>query len=85
MRLTVSYFAWLRERIGAGEEKVDLPGDIATIDQLTGWLSARSDGHAAALADRTRIRAAIDGRYVAPDAALVGATEVSLFPPVTGG
>jgi molybdopterin synthase sulfur carrier subunit len=85
MRLTVSYFAWLREQIGIGEEAVELPAGIATVDHLIGWLGARSDGHAAALADRTRIRAAIDGRYGTLDAALAGATEVSLFPPVTGG
>ncbi|WP_298669680.1 molybdopterin converting factor subunit 1 [uncultured Sphingomonas sp.] len=83
MRLV--YFAWVRERIGVGEEEVDPPAEIATVAALVDWLARRSAGHAAAFADRDRLRAAVDQAFVPLDAPLAGAREVALFPPVTGG
>jgi molybdopterin converting factor small subunit len=29
--LTILYFAWLRERTGAAQEELSLPGDVETI------------------------------------------------------
>lgn len=81
----VIYFAWVREQVGAGQERVDVPGNLATVADLIGWLSGRSDGHAAALADPARLRAAVDQRFVPLDATILGAREVAIFPPVTGG
>lgn len=83
MRLV--YFAWVRERIGVGEEEVDPPAEIATVAALVDWLARRSAGHAAAFVDRDRLRAAVDQAFVPLDAPLAGAREVALFPPVTGG
>lgn len=79
------YFAWVRERIGRSGETVDPPEDVATVSALIDWLSAGSDVHAAAFADRTRLRAAVDRVFVALDAPIAGAREIALFPPVTGG
>ena len=79
------YFAWVRERIGTGEEDVSPPADVATIAQLIDWLADRSAGHAAAFADRTRLRAARDQAFVALDTPIAGAREIAIFPPVTGG
>jgi molybdopterin synthase sulfur carrier subunit len=76
------YFAWVREAIGAGEEVVDAAG-AASIGQLLDLLAEASEGHAQAFADRSRLRAAVDGLFVPLDAP-VGA-EVAIFPPVTGG
>lgn len=83
--LRVLYFASLREAIGTGEELIDAPPDIATVSALVDWLATESDAHRAAFADRARLRAAVDGRFVALDAPLGAPTEVALFPPVTGG
>ena len=85
MPLELLYFAWVRERIGTGSERVDPPTDVTTVAELIGWLSARSAGHAAAFADRARLRAAVDQRFVPLDTPLAGAREVAVFPPVTGG
>ncbi len=85
MALRVLYFAWVRERVGTGEELVDPPADIATVAALVDWLATRSDGHAHAFADRTRLRAAVDQVFVQLDAPIDGASEVAIFPPVTGG
>jgi sulfur-carrier protein len=79
------YFAWVRERVGTGQEEVLPPAEVATVADLVGWLATRSEGHAAALADHDRLRAAVDGAFVGPEASVTHAREVALFPPVTGG
>ncbi len=79
------YFAWVRERIGTGEEEVSPPAEVETIAQLIDWLADRSAGHAAAFADRERLRAARDQAFVTLDTPIAGAREIAIFPPVTGG
>ena len=83
--MRILYFAWVRERIGTGQEEVAPPASVTTVAALIAWLGRHSDGHAAAFADPSRLRAAIDGAFVPLDALLAGATELALFPPVTGG
>ncbi|MBB4153136.1 molybdopterin synthase sulfur carrier subunit [Sphingomonas jinjuensis] len=85
MALTVLYFAWVREAIGTGEEVVTPPAEVTTVAALIGWLANRSDAHAQAFADRAKLRAAVDQGFVSLDASIVGAREVAIFPPVTGG
>lgn len=83
--MRILYFAWVRERIGTGEEQLEPPEALRTVADLADWLRSRSDGHAAALADLTKLRAAIDQRFVSLDTPLGPAREVAFFPPVTGG
>ena len=85
MRLDLAYFAWVRERMGMAGETVELPPGIADVAALLGWLAARDERGASAFAEPHRIRAAIDGAMMGPDAPLARAREVALFPPVTGG
>jgi sulfur-carrier protein len=79
------YFAWVRERIGTGHERIDPPAEVASVADLIACLAKRSPGHAEAFAEPARLRAAIDQKFVPLDAPLAGAREVALFPPVTGG
>ena len=79
------YFAWVRERIGTGQEQVDPPETVRSVADLIGWLATRSAGHAEAMREPERYRAAIDQKFVSLDAPLGAAREVALFPPVTGG
>lgn len=79
------YFAWVRERIGTGQETVDPPEAVRNVADLIDWLATRSTGHAEAFAEPARLRAAIDQRFVPLDAELGNAREVAIFPPVTGG
>lgn len=79
------YFAWVRERIGRGGERVAPPDAVVTVADLIDWLAEGSAAHAAAFAERTRLRAAVDQMFVPLDAALGSAREVAIFPPVTGG
>ena len=83
--MKILYFAWVRERIGVGEEDVTPPADVATVADLVAWLTPRSAGHAAAFAEPARLRAAVDQAFVPLDAGVAGAREVAIFPPVTGG
>lgn len=85
MAFEILYFAWVREAIGKGGERVDPPGSVVSVADLIDWLAARGGGYAEAFADRKRVRAAIDQKFVALDAPLKGARELALFPPVTGG
>lgn len=85
MAVDILYFAWVRERIGLAQERVELPAGVATIADLVGWLAAKGEGYADAFAEPERVRAAIDQTFVAPDAPIAGAREIALFPPVTGG
>lgn len=85
MALTLSYFAWVRERMGIAEEAVDVPADVPDVAALVAWLAVRDDRGAHAFAEPGRIRAAVDGVMAGPGAAIAKAREVALFPPVTGG
>tara|TARA_R110000868_G_scaffold14689_33_gene68204 strand:+ start:10999 stop:11259 length:261 start_codon:yes stop_codon:yes gene_type:complete len=83
--LSIVYFAWVREAIGRDEEQVERPGPGMTVADLVTMLAARGGGYAEALGDPTRLRAAVDQRFVPMDSLIGDAKEVALFPPVTGG
>jgi molybdopterin synthase sulfur carrier subunit len=84
-RVRLLYFAWLRERVGAAEEEVELPAGVATVADLIGWLQARGPGFAAAFATTKTIRCAVNQSFAGPEAAVATGDEVAFFPPVTGG
>ncbi len=79
------YFAWLRTKIGCGEEEVELPNDITTVEDLLRWLEGRGQGYADALARLDLVRVAVNQEFAAMDTAIGPDDEVALFPPVTGG
>ncbi|MCD1264216.1 molybdopterin converting factor subunit 1 [Shinella sp. AETb1-6] len=79
------YFAWVRERIGKGEEDIDLPADVTTGAALLGYLKTLGDGYAHALEHESVIRIAINQEHVEHDEPIAGAREIALFPPMTGG
>lgn len=85
MVLHLSYFSWVRDRMGCSEEAVTPDVKVATIGDLIVWLRGRDDRGAATFADLSRIRAAMDGVMAGPETRLISAREVALFPPVTGG
>jgi sulfur-carrier protein len=85
MAIELLYFAWVREAVGRGQERVTPPAEVATVSALLDWLARTSAGHAAAFADRARLRAAVDQAFVPLDASIAGAREVAIFPPVAGG
>ncbi len=85
MAIDLLYFAWVREGIGKDGERVDPPREVTTVAELLDWLAGRGGGYATALADRGRLRAAVDQAFVPLDAPITQAREIAIFPPVTGG
>lgn len=85
MSVNLVYFAWVRERVGRGQETAELPADLATVADLVAWLKSRGEGYAAAFENEAVVRAAIDHVHVKPNAPIAGAREIAFFPPMTGG
>lgn len=81
--MNVMYFAWVRERIGVPQETVET--DAATVQELIAELIAKDERYAAAFADTSALRVAIDQELSDFDAPLAGVHEVAFFPPMTGG
>jgi len=83
MKLDVLYFAWVRERIGLPKERVET--EAATVADLVAELVAREERYAAAFADVSALRVALDQELAEFSAPLAGVREVAFFPPMTGG
>lgn len=83
MMLDVLYFAWVRERIGLPKERVET--EAATVSDLVAELVAREERYAAAFADISALRVALDQELAEFSAPLAGVREVAFFPPMTGG
>lgn len=81
--MDVLYFAWVRERIGVPKERIDT--GAATVADLVTELKAREERYAAAFADLSALRVALDQELSDFDAPLDGVREVAFFPPMTGG
>lgn len=84
-RLTLVYFAWVREVIGRDEEHIERPAGDVTIGALIAELAARGGAYAEAFADSDKLRAALDQNFTPLDTPIGDARELALFPPVTGG
>jgi molybdopterin synthase sulfur carrier subunit len=81
--IDLRYFAWLRERIGEGAERVET--SAATVRDLVEELRARDERYALAFSDLRAVRVAVDQDLADLDAPLAGVREVAFFPPMTGG
>jgi molybdopterin synthase sulfur carrier subunit len=85
MKLTVLYFASLRESLGLDRESLELPAGVHTVGDLRQWLRMRGGAWETALAEGRAVRAAVAQRMAEPDTVLTPGAEVAFFPPVTGG
>jgi molybdopterin converting factor subunit 1 len=83
--MKVLYFAWLRQKVGRGEETVAPPASIATVAALVEWLKRQSAGHAAAFANAAAVRVAVNQEFADWSAPVAAGDEIAFFPPVTGG
>lgn len=82
-KITVRYFASIREALGQGSESVDTAA--ATLGALRDELIARGDTYAASLARGRAVRMALNQTLSDESATLADGAEVAFFPPVTGG
>ena len=83
--MKILYFAWVRDKIGIGEEVVDLPANIRTTRDLIDWLRERGEGFSVAFSDASLVRVAVNQEYATLDKTVSQGDEVAFFPPVTGG
>ena len=83
MRLTVKYFASVREAVGQGGETLDTRA--ATLALLREELVARGGAYAHSLERGKAVRMALNQVMSDEGAALTEGCEVAFFPPVTGG
>ncbi|MAY89113.1 MAG: molybdopterin converting factor subunit 1 [Pseudooceanicola sp.] len=81
--MDILYFAWVRERIGEPRERLET--SATTVAGLVEELRAREPRYAAAFADLSALRVALDQELADFDAPLDGVREVAFFPPMTGG
>ncbi len=83
MKITVRYFASIREAIGQSSETLET--SAATLGALRDELIARGGAHATSLARGKAVRMALNQTLSDESAALADGAEVAFFPPVTGG
>lgn len=83
MKITVKYFASIREAMGQGSEPVVT--SAATLASLRDELIARGGSYAQALARGKTLRMALNQTMADEATVLVDGAEVAFFPPVTGG
>jgi molybdopterin synthase sulfur carrier subunit len=83
MKVTVKYFASIREAIGVGYEQRDTTA--ATLAALRDELIALGGAYAETLARGRAVRLALNQVMCDESTALVDGVEVAFFPPVTGG
>ena len=83
MKLTVRYFASIREALGASES-IEV-GEGTTVGAVRDALIARGEAHARVLARGRALRSALN-QVLCDENAVVGeGAELAFFPPVTGG
>jgi molybdopterin synthase sulfur carrier subunit len=83
MKVTIKYFASIREAIGQGSEVRETAA--TTLAALRDELLAATPAHAASLARGRAVRMALN-QVMSDEAALLSdGCEVAFFPPVTGG
>lgn len=83
MKVTVRYFASLRESLGGSDTLEVTEGQ--TVGSLRDALMQRSAAHATALDRRRALRCALNQTLCDEAAPLSPGAEVAFFPPVTGG
>jgi len=83
--ITVLYFARLREALGKGSERIELPSGVRDLEGLRALLVARGGAWEQELAPQKPVRAAVNQTMAIGDAPLSDGDEVAFLPPVSGG
>ena len=84
MKITVKYFASIREAMGQGSELLDTAA-TTTLAELRDALIARGGAGGDALARGRAVRLALNQVMSDESVVLTEGCEVAFFPPVTGG
>lgn len=85
MKITLRFFASVREELGTSNENLVVPDGVGSVGAVRQLLQARGGVWASALASERPLRMAFNHTMCAPDMPLEEGGEVAFFPPVTGG
>lgn len=85
MKITLRFFASVREALGTSQEELTLPAHVTTVGGVRRHLMERGAAWAAALSEERPLRMAFNQVMCNGDTALQEGGEVAFFPPVTGG
>ncbi len=89
MKISLRYFAAVREALGKSDETLEVPAEVRDITALHGFLRGRGGIWAETLAEGRAVRIAYNHVMLNPcdvaGAMLEDGCEVAFFPPVTGG
>lgn len=85
MKINLKYFASVREKLGTGQDSLELPGEATTVGAVREALVARGEPWAEALGQDRAVRMACNQVMCGPETAVPDGAEVAFFPPVTGG
>ena len=83
--MKISYFAWLKDKVGRAEEEVTLPAEVTTVGMLIDWLSTRGPQYEAAFEFIEVIKVAVNHAYAMNDQPINNDDEIIFFPPIAGG
>jgi molybdopterin converting factor subunit 1 len=81
-RVSVLYFAALRDAVGLADETVDVPAEVRTVRELCDHLAAR---HPAYAERRGSVRVARNEAFADDGEAIRDGDVIALIPPVAGG
>jgi|TARA_B100001093_G_scaffold284835_1_gene272017 molybdopterin synthase sulfur carrier subunit len=83
--MVIKYFSWIKEHIGKSEERIELPVNVSTIEELMLYLEKLNDKYKLAFKKKDLIKIAINKSYSSIDDKINNNDEIAFFPPVTGG
>ena len=83
MKVSIRYFASIRERLGSGES-IDVPLG-SSVAEIRDFLIGRDGSHAEALALGRALRSALNKTLCDESVIVPADAELAFFPPVTGG
>jgi molybdopterin synthase sulfur carrier subunit len=84
VKVTVKYFALLREAAGRDAEPVELENEAPVLGDLLDTLEGRG-GSLGRLVRERPVLCAVNMNYAGREAVLGEGDEVAIFPPVSGG
>ena len=85
MSVKILFFASFKEKVMKGEEVIDLPEDVRTVNDLEDFLSERDPLMKSAFEEMPRLRCAVNQEMAKESTLIKDGDEIAFFPPVTGG
>ena len=83
--MKISYFAWLKDKVGCEEEEITLPAEVTNVGLLISWLSSRNPRYEKAFEFIEFSRVTVNRVCVQNDERIRDEDEVMFFPPIAGG